>query len=303
MTEGYRALREAAAWFDLSARGRIRAAGEDRKRLLHAMTTNHVEGLEPGGGVYAFFLNAQGRVLADVIVLCREEDLLLSVEPETREKVYQHLDRFIIADDVALEDITETTAEIAVEGPLAAEALSGAGAGLPQEPWQFTKWGEWIVVKAAAAGGEGYRIIGPREMPSWLQALPEAAPEDVLAVRLEHGLPRYGDDITEAQIAHETRQMHALHFNKGCYLGQEIVERVRSRGHVNRLLAPLRIEDRTPPAPGAKILAGGQEAGEITSAAYSPAQGCVRALGYVRAQHLRSALSVGGAAAQVVEHG
>jgi glycine cleavage system aminomethyltransferase T len=116
---GYEALRQSAARVDLSARGRIRVSGEDRKRLLHAMTTNHVEQLEPGQAIYAFFLNAQGRILADVNIYCAEDHLLLSVEPEVREKVLSHLDRYIIADDVTLEDITEATAEIAVSGPQA----------------------------------------------------------------------------------------------------------------------------------------------------------------------------------------
>jgi aminomethyltransferase len=301
MTPGYAALRESAAWFDLSARGRIRAAGEDRKRLLHAMTTNHVEQLAPGQGLYAFFLNAQGRVLADVILLCRDDDLLLSVEPEVREKIYRHLDKFIIADDVTLEDVTEATSEIALEGPGSGEALRAAGAAPPDAPYSFTRWGDRMVVKASATGAEGYRVIGPRGDTAWLAGIAEATAEDVLAARLEHGAPRYGDDITEAHIAHETRQLHALHFNKGCYLGQEIVERVRSRGHVNRLLLPLRIEGDAPPARGTKIMAGGKEAGEITSAAFSPAERCVRALGYVRAEHRAAELSAGGAPARVIQ--
>ena len=91
---------------DLSGRGKIRATGEDRARLLHAMTTNQVESLKPGEGCYAFFLSAQGRILADVNLLCFEDHFLLDTEPETRTKVYEHLDRYIIADDVTLEDQT-----------------------------------------------------------------------------------------------------------------------------------------------------------------------------------------------------
>src|SRR5579863_2706417 len=100
MDAGYEALRTGAAWLDLSARGKIIATGEDRARLLHAMTTNQVQELKPGEGCYAFFLNPQGRILADVNLLCRADDFLLDVEPETRERLYQHLDKFIIADDV-----------------------------------------------------------------------------------------------------------------------------------------------------------------------------------------------------------
>ena len=102
---GYDALRTRAAWMDLSARGKIKLTGEDRARLLHAMTTNHIQQLTPGTGCYAFFLNDKGRVLADANVLCRPDYFLLDMEPETREPLYQHLDRFIIADDVTLEDV------------------------------------------------------------------------------------------------------------------------------------------------------------------------------------------------------
>src|SRR6201996_2095483 len=108
-TPGYDALMNTAALLDLSRRGRIRVAGEDRARLLHAMTTNHVQQMKPGDGIYAFFLNAQGRILADAYVLCFEDHFLLDTGAETRKLVYEHLDRYIIADDVALDDVTEET--------------------------------------------------------------------------------------------------------------------------------------------------------------------------------------------------
>src|SRR5438105_12101383 len=104
MGPGYNALRENAAYLDLSARGKIFAAGEDRVRLLHAMTTNHIQRLQPGQGCYAFFLNAQGRILADVNLFVLEDRILLDAEPELGERLYQHLDKFIIADDVTLEN-------------------------------------------------------------------------------------------------------------------------------------------------------------------------------------------------------
>ncbi|MGC4052013.1 MAG: glycine cleavage T C-terminal barrel domain-containing protein [Paludibaculum sp.] len=291
-TPGYQALREGAAILDLSARGRIRASGEDRKRLLHAMTTNHVQELEPGGTIYAFFLNAQGRIQADVWIHAEEEHLLLDVEPEVREKVFAHLDKFIIADDVTLEDITATTAEIAVEGPNAAP--------LPKQG---------VVFAATATGQPGFRMVVPlEERASLIAALAAAgavaaSAEDVLAVRVENGVPRFGDDIADSNLVQETQQMQAVHFNKGCYLGQEIVERVRSRGQVNRLLTRLRIEGATVPPSGEKVMAGDQEAGTLTSAAYSPSGGCVRALAYLRAKFIApgAGLTVGGAAAEVVQ--
>src|SRR5579864_3168752 len=103
---GYDALRTRAAYLDLSGRGKIKLTGEDRARLLHAMTTNHIEQLTPGAGCYAYFLSAQGRILADVNVLCRDDHFLLDTEPETRQSLHQHLDHFIIADDVTLEDLS-----------------------------------------------------------------------------------------------------------------------------------------------------------------------------------------------------
>src|SRR5213594_814680 len=123
MGPGYKALREKAAYLDLSARGKIFAGGEDRVRLLHAMTTNHIQQLQPGQGCYAFFLNAQGRILADVNVFVLPDRILLDVEPEVRERVYQHLDKFIIADDVTVEDASESLMALGIEGPRAEETL------------------------------------------------------------------------------------------------------------------------------------------------------------------------------------
>ena len=104
-------------------------------------------------------------------------------------------------------------------------------------------------------------------------------------MRLEHGKPRYGDDIFDTTLPQETQQMHAVHFTKGCYIGQEIVERIRSRGHVNRLLVKLELEGKTPVAAETKVMAGAAEVGEVTSSAYSPALDKVVALAYVRAQY------------------
>ena len=119
MTPGLRALTESAAIIDLSDRGRIRVTGEDRARLLHAMSTNHVQGMQPGDVQYTFFLNAQGQIQADAYILCFEDHFLLDVEAQVRQSLYEHLDRFIIADDDELEDVTDHIPCFGVEGPLA----------------------------------------------------------------------------------------------------------------------------------------------------------------------------------------
>jgi len=291
MTNGYRALRESAALLDLTGRGLIRAVGEDRVRLLHAMTTNHIAQLTPGNGCYAFFLNAQGRILADVNVLCLAESLLLDTEAEARNRLYQHLDHFVIADDVQLEDCVEQHAVFGVEGPGAAAVLESAGAPVPEAACAHADWVGRLVVRGSATGAAGYRIISSAEEATAVReqflaaGAVAATAEDARIARIENGRPRYGEDITESSLPQETQLMHAINFNKGCYLGQEIVERIRSRGHVNRLLVRLQIGGTEAPANGTKIEADGAASGEITSAVFSPALAKVVGMGYVRADH------------------
>jgi len=257
---------------DLSDRGRIRVTGEDRARLLHAMTTNHVQGLKPGEGQYTFFLNAQGQIQADAYVLCYADHFLLDVEPKTRQSIYEHLDRFIIADDVTLEDITEQTFSLGLEGPDALRLAAEIGITVPPAPYSHTEWDEYSVAAISFTGAPGIRVYGPvARKDSVLANLAvagamEATGEDAEASRIMHFKPRYGHDITDRSLPQETQQMGAVHFQKGCYLGQEIVERVRSRGHVNRLLMGFTGESEHAPEPGSKVAYGGKEDGEVTSA-------------------------------------
>lgn len=291
VSAGYLALRESAAWLDLSSRGKIRVTGEDRARLLHAMTTNHVQRLKPGEGCYVFFLNAQGRILGDANLFCFEDSFLLDTESETRVKLREHLDRYIIADDVTLEDETESTATVAVEGPTAASVLSLFGAGLPENRYCWTRWGARVLANLDTTGSGGLLIFTPASDKEDLLAqlasasVIKASPEDARIVRIEHGRPRYGDEITERYLVQETAQMQAVHFAKGCYLGQEIVERVRSRAQIHRVLRRLEIDTAEVPAAGAKLGAGENPAAEIASAAFSPALKKVAALAYVRTQY------------------
>jgi folate-binding protein YgfZ len=290
--KGYNELRGGAAWLDVSSRGKIRVAGEDRVRFLHAMTTNHIQQLTAGTGCYAFFLTAQGRILADVNVLCRNDSFLLDTEPETLRKLLEHLDKFIIADDVTLEDLTPALATIAVEGPKSPDVLDAAKAPAIDICYGANvEWGRALVARLSITGGPGLIVITPvaekDEILRTIEASGAVSADDdaFRVVRLEHGTPRYGEDISERYLAQEANQTHALHFHKGCYLGQEIVERVRSRGLIQRVLKALEIEGERPPEPRTKLLVGGAPAGEVTSAAYSPALGKVVALGYVRVEY------------------
>jgi folate-binding protein YgfZ len=285
---GYEALHAGAAWCELTGRGKIRLTGEDRARLLHAMTTNHIQQLKPGEGCYAFFLNAQGRILADANIFCREDDFLLDTEPETAARLYEHIDRYVIADDVALENLTAELVTIAVEGPNAGDVLRAAGVPAPEIDYGNAPWGARTVARVNSTGQPGFFIFVPAAEGAELVQVLEAAgataasPAEYRVVRIENGRARYGEDISERYIAQEANQPRALRFSKGCYLGQEIVERVRSRAQIHRVLMPLVIDAQEPPAPGTKLQAGGADRAEITSAAFSPRLCKVVALAYVR---------------------
>jgi len=287
MTEGYRALRQGCAWLDLRDRGRILARGRDRARFLHNVTSNEIKKMTPGDLCYAFLLTPQGRIQADLWLLCQADHFLIDTEPELREKVQQQILRYKVADQIELEDVTGTTAAIGVEGPLA-------------KPLASTH----TIAPFTITDQPGYRIYCPADaVPEVISELEAAGArpatlEDARTVRIENGRPRYGEDIRETSLVQETQQMHAVSFTKGCYIGQEIVERVRAQGHVNKKLVRLEIEGSEPPAPGTKL----SGTGEVTSAVSSPQSGKVAALGYVRSAQAEpgTVLDADGRAARVL---
>src|SRR5580704_10440123 len=154
MSESYEALKRGAGILDLSARGRIVARGRDRARLLHNLTSNEVKKMTPGSGCYAFLLSAKGRVEADLYLWCFAEHFLIDTEPELREKAIQQIRRYIIADQVELEDVTAQTAAIGVEGPGAAAVLGEIGAPTCGE-YTHIAWGEHTVAGMTATGQPG----------------------------------------------------------------------------------------------------------------------------------------------------
>jgi tRNA-modifying protein YgfZ len=248
VTPGYEALQANRAFVDFSSRGRIQVIGEDRARLLHALSTNHVQQMQPGDQVYCFFLTAQGRIISDAILVCEQDRFLIDVESEVLATVLKHIDHYIIADDVTLEDVTAQTFTLR------------AGSN-----WIYGNSEQKTAVIAATG-------------------LEPATADDWRTYRIEQFRPRFGEDISSSTLPQETGLGDALHFQKGCYLGQEIVERIRSRGHVNKMLAGLSIKTDQVPAPGTKIQFEGADAGEITSAVFAPAFGEVRAIAMVRTQ-------------------
>ncbi len=287
MSEGYEALRQGAAWLDLSARGRIVARGRDRARFLHNITSNEVKKMLPGSGCYAFLLSPQGRIQADLNLFCFEDHFLIDTEPDFREKVQQHILKYKVADQVELENVTAGTAAIGLEGPQAAAILTAAGAPVPAAGFAHLPWGSRTVAAISLTGQPGFRVYcaageraGVVELLEGAGAKPADA-GDARLVRMENGKPLYGVDIRDTSLPQETQQLHALSFSKGCYLGQEIVERIRAMGRVHKKLERLELDGSEPPAPGAKLTVEGRDA-EVTSSIYSPRLGKVIALAYVR---------------------
>ena len=291
MENGYEALRTSAAWIDYSTHGNIRVTGADAARLLHAMSTNNVNELAPGSGIYAFFLTDKGRIMADACIFRLGDEFFLDTEAEGAHVIHHHLDKYIIADDAETADESTLWFEVAIEGPDSPAAMERLGLPIPPEPFSILSTGWGYVARISSTGPLGFRIWAGEDRRLSLfndlsAALPQATEEEANVVRLENGLPRFDDDFGERYLVQETRLLNAVSFSKGCYLGQEIVERVRSQGKVHRLLTPLRIIGSIPPVTGAKLVSVNAQAGEITSAAYSPALGEVVALAYVRAEFL-----------------
>jgi aminomethyltransferase len=304
------AMTGGCAVFDLGWRGKIVVTGNDRVRWLNGMVTNTVKDLPVNRGNYSFLLNAQGRILADMFVYNRGEYLLIDTDQTQCEAVLKTLDHFIIMDDVELNDSSENLGALGLCGPRAAAILAAAGidiAGIAA-----------LEVRDLVVGGMGISVVcGPREKPGWFEIwagsanLPalwdlfrkaEAQPVGVRAVeqwRILHGIPRYGQDIREKDLPQETEQAQALNFSKGCYIGQEIVERIRARGQVHRRFTGFEFQSGLP-EPG-KVEAEGRVLAEITSVA--EVGGKKIGLGYVRRETglPGSQLDLNGKAATVAD--
>jgi folate-binding protein YgfZ len=262
----------------------VEVRGEDRFRWLSGMVTNMVNDLGSDAGAWNLVLNAQGRIQGDLHVWREGDSLVLEIAADQYEKLLAHLDRFIIMDDVELAPksldsdgaLTGETA-LGLAGPLSGDLLARVGLPALKEPLTSAR-AEWGGLKVRVVRGYGVLVphyelwVRVAEIPSLWKKLVQAGAAPVGAATLEafriaEGIPVYGIDIAERDLAQETSQMRALSFSKGCYLGQEIVERIRSRGNVHRHLRQLEVFGAVPAAGAELTLDGGAVAGQITSAA------------------------------------
>jgi folate-binding protein YgfZ len=315
-TEETAALVQGAGAFDLGYRGQIAVGSADRLRWLNGMLTNNIQELAEGAGNYSFVLNAQGRIQGDCDAFRMADHLLVLTDRSQVSALMAHFDRFIIMDDVVLEDISSTRAAVGLAGPLAPQLLAALGVSLPTS----TQNSLWLMqtricgVPVQLTGG--YPTASPR-FELWCANESVRMLWDVLlaagaipcgiraaeALRVLEGTPRYDVDLTERDLPQETSQTRALHFAKGCYLGQEIVERIRSRGAVHRRLAQFTLSTG-PAASPLELTAPGdtRAAGRITST--SVYNGTRYGLGIVRTEAVerRPALEYPGGTATLVTH-
>ncbi len=301
------ALNSGCGFFNLGWRAQIDVTGKDRVRWLHNMVTNNVRDLPLNCGNYNFVLNAQGRILGDMYIYNRGESLAIHTDHAQVEPLLTAMRRFIIMDKVEM-NVTPRIA-MGVCGPKAEESVPAIRGMQPLEireleadnltvtivrgPENKPGWYEvWMTSQQtgmfALNADSGARMVGSQALEWW---------------RILYGIPQYGQDIRDRDLPQETGQVQALNFNKGCYIGQEIVERIHSRGQVHRKFTGFEFEDGLP-APG-KFESGGRTLAEVTSAASVPTTAGSRniGLGYVRREAAEAGphVDLGGRKARIVD--
>lgn len=315
----YQAIREAVGLYDARQHGLIRITGKDRVAWLHNLVTNDIRLLQPGQGCYAFALNSKGRILFDMNILVDHKAIWLCIDRHHIDAALAHLQRYIITEEVQLHDHRDEYEAIALLGPKAGEVLSALGLAqavdLPQlngVAVDIDHQMHWLI-RCDFAGVVGYELFVRRSeaVNVWSKLLRlgrsvEIKPVGHAAVdvsRIEAGIPLMGQDIDETILPAETGQSsRAVNYAKGCYLGQEVVERMRSRDATARQLVGVRFGDRVEVHPGAAIQVDSKTIGHITSTCYSYGLKEAVAIGYAKSNALPEGgqVLVGDVSAQVV---
>jgi folate-binding protein YgfZ len=290
----YEAVRagDGAGLVDLSARARIEVSGAESVQFLNGLITNDVKTLLPGAWMLAAFPNVQGRLLAHARVARPGEEVsfLIDTEPVTHEKVFQTLERFTLAGDFRVKDVTGETAQLSLQGAGARAIIESAlgrafaQTGQREQAVAVVSWRDdarqVVVLHATHTGEDGYDLVCASEAAADLwDALVKAGARPVgfeafEVLRVEAGEPRHGVDVTDTNVVLEAGQDEAVSYTKGCYIGQEIIARIHWRGHVAKRLAGLVLEDEREPGADAKVrTTDGKEIGRITSHVFSPRLG------------------------------
>jgi len=296
------ALRRSAGVIDLSFRSRICLVGADRARYLHGQVTNDVKKLKADEGCYAAVTTSKGKMESDLNILCLADELLLDFEPGLVENVSKRLEKYIVADDVQIVDAAPHYGLLSVQGPQAEVVVRAIGlfAEIPAKQLGSVKiseamLGEIYLVNQTRLDSKGFDLFVPNNSLGAVADKLIAAAKAVGGgacgwtafemARIEAGIPRYGADVDETNLPLECGiEGRAIVYNKGCYIGQEVINRVHSFGHVNKELRGLRLADDLTALPvrGDKLFRDGKEVGYVTSVVKSPELNAVVALGYVR---------------------
>jgi folate-binding protein YgfZ len=296
------ALGQAAGVLDLSFRSRLCLAGDDRIAFLHGQVTNDVKGLRVGEGCYAALVNARGRMQSDLNIFRLPDELLLDFEPGLAAAVSERLEKFVIAADVRIVDVSPHFGLLSVQGPKAAEVvrLLGLGAEPPERPMRWvsaagSSLGEVYLVNQPRLGFAGFDLYVPvASLAALADKLLDAARriggracgwEAMEIARVEAGLPRFGADMDERSLPPEAGlEARAISYTKGCYIGQEVLARIRTYGQVARTLRGLVLAADLPalPVKGDQLFKDSKEVGQVTSAVRSPRFGRNIALACVR---------------------
>jgi folate-binding protein YgfZ len=290
-------VRERAGLIDRSERGKIEVTGKDRATFLHGLLSTDVKGLVPGQARESALLDVHGKITALLVVHCLPDRLVLETDRQLSESLVSTIDRYLFSERAELENVTPTWGILTVAGPVARKTVDQAlGTAVPDLPrWQHVvvpRDGMDVrVVRAEQTGEEGYDLWAPAEGLGRLWGRLRGAGAGPVGreawevLRVEAGVVRYGVDVDASTLLLEAPLPNFYSLNKGCYLGQEVVARITYRGHVNRKIVGFRFTDTRVPPAGAPVLAGGREAGRITSAVLSPALGVALALGFLRLEH------------------
>ncbi len=293
---------KSVALIDKNYRSYLNVTGPDRVRYLNAILTNNIKDLAPLHGNVSLLLSPQGRILAELETHALPENLFCVSYALIREQLIQTIEKYIIMDDVTLIDETQRLGTFSLEGPEAAAIVSDlTGADLKsfaELQRRDIRVGEipCIVIRRSAGTIAGAEILAERQHMEMLwrtfQEKVNAAGGGAVgycalsAIRLEQGIPWFSYDFGEKQIPHEAAlEKSHISYTKGCYTGQEIVERVRSRGQVNRRRVGLRFTGEAVPSSGEVLTADGKEAGHVTRAAFSPMMSGAIGMGYVRKEN------------------
>jgi folate-binding protein YgfZ len=312
----YAAARRSAVVFDRSAEGKIVFTGSDRRSFLHGLLTNDIVNLTNGTGVYAAYLTPQGRMVSDMRVIETGDQLLLAVDGSIAPALSARFEKLIFSEDVQVRDATGELDQMGVHGPAAAAAIGQVTgisvAALANQYDNVSSPRLTTIVRDDAFGVPGFDIYVERGEGTVLRSKLEAAGvasagDDVYeTLRVEAGRPRFGIDMTTDTIPLEAGiEDRAINFAKGCYVGQEVIVRVRHRGHgrVARRLVRLVLPNAAVPSRGDRIFAGARDVGEITSAVRLPNTGDAMALGYVHRDYASpdAELSVNSSQARVYQ--